>query len=95
MSAWSGIDELVWCVRFVSKDADDMGFKCRVLGCGNRSFSRWNEFARRYNGACVVELKVFWCFQSGCNRSRGAEGNKPFPRTDKRDEHKHKMHASQ
>ncbi|KAF2854096.1 DUF339-domain-containing protein [Plenodomus tracheiphilus IPT5] len=62
-------------------------FKCGDLGCSDKSFGRWTDLKRHYEGAhAVARRATFWCAVQGCDRSE-AFGDRPFPRKDKLADH--------
>lgn len=67
-------------------------FRCHDSKCQDKTFSRWYDFKRHYNGAHATTPIVYWCEVEGCVRSK-AVGNRPFPRKDKLDNHVEKMHG--
>jgi hypothetical protein len=67
-------------------------FQCTFPRCRKKSFTRWYDFNRHYNGTHAAEKTVFWCPILDCNRSEG-EGNRPFPRKDKMTSHALKLHG--
>ncbi|OSS53705.1 hypothetical protein B5807_01620 [Epicoccum nigrum] len=72
--------------------SDDMSFRCLVSEC-HRSYGRWPDFLRHYNGAHAVKKKAFWCPKDGCARNR-VGGNNPFPRKDKLKDHLRQAHGT-
>jgi len=67
-------------------------FRCTDLFCYDRTFTRWPDFLRHYNGAHAAEKTLFWCPISCCDRSEG-ENNRPFPRKDRMMDHALKIHG--
>lgn len=67
-------------------------FRCNDLYCYGRTYTRWPDFQRHYNGAHALEKTVFWCPVSTCNRSEG-DNNRPFPRKDRMMDHAAKVHS--
>jgi hypothetical protein len=66
-------------------------FRCTFPRCHAKTFGRWFDFHRHYNGAHASEKTVFWCPVGECSRSEGG-GNRGFPRKDKMMVHVEKMH---
>ncbi|KAH7392064.1 hypothetical protein DE146DRAFT_129410 [Phaeosphaeria sp. MPI-PUGE-AT-0046c] len=66
-------------------------FSCTSPQCGARTFTRWYDFSRHYNGRHATEKTTFWCPIAGCTRSEG-NGNRGFPRKDKMMDHVSSMH---
>ncbi|KAJ8105499.1 hypothetical protein OPT61_g10138 [Boeremia exigua] len=81
------------CSTYRQKGSDDMSFECLVCR-RRRKYNRWPDFLRHYNGAHAVERKVFWCPKDGCARSK-ANGNNPFPRKDKMNDHLRQAHSDE
>lgn len=68
-------------------------FHCIHPGCRpRRTFSRWFDFHRHYNGAHAIEKTVFWCPVPSCARSE-SEAHRAFPRKDKMKDHLLKIHG--
>ncbi|KAF2125840.1 hypothetical protein P153DRAFT_94865 [Dothidotthia symphoricarpi CBS 119687] len=67
-------------------------FSCQSPGCAGRTFSRWPDFKRHYDGAHALEKTIYWCHVSECERSE-ADGKSPFPRKDKMKDHVRKVHS--
>ncbi|KAH7402317.1 hypothetical protein DE146DRAFT_610603 [Phaeosphaeria sp. MPI-PUGE-AT-0046c] len=76
----------------VTSEANVFVFHCASPLCWKRSFTRWYDFSRHYNGAHAAEKTVFWCPVPGCSRSED-EGNVGFPRKDKMVSHVSKIHS--
>ncbi|KAF2621648.1 hypothetical protein BU25DRAFT_415842 [Macroventuria anomochaeta] len=70
----------------------DREIRCPFLECSGQKFGRLYDYERHYNGAHAVSPTVFWCDVVGCGRSE-AEGDRFFPRKDKRNDHMRKMHG--
>jgi hypothetical protein len=68
--------------------------RCDDPGCKKKTFGRWNDFKRHYNGAHARTPIVYWCGVAGCSRSKAA-GDRPFPRKDKLNDHIESMHHSE
>lgn len=77
---------------YSTSDADTFVFKCFHEACHPKSFGRWYDFKRHYNGAHAVEVPQFWCAVDGCERS-DRPGGRSFPRKDKLREHVRKVHV--
>ena len=69
-------------------------FMCERPNCRGKSFGRQYELKRHHNGAHADRPTVLWCNLVGCERSE-AEGSRPFPRKDKRNDHVRKVHGMQ
>lgn len=65
-------------------------YKCNVLRCARKTFSRPAELRRHYDTVHIVK-RQFWCLVQSCERSVSA-GGKPFPRQDKLRDHVRSMH---
>lgn len=72
-------------------NSDVMSFRCRFAGCEHRTYGRWADFMRHYNGVHARSPHVFWCPEDACKRSK-TFGKSPFHRSDKRDDHVNKAH---
>jgi hypothetical protein len=68
-------------------------FRCDHHECVKKTFSRWYEFRRHYNGSHARLPVVYWCEYEGCPRSE-AVGDRPFPRKDKLKDHIESVHLS-
>lgn len=77
---------------YSTSDQDTFVFKCFHESCRHKSFGRWYDFKRHYNGAHAVELPQFWCTVEGCERSEML-GRRSFRRKDKLGDHVRKVHA--
>ncbi|KAH4184565.1 hypothetical protein HBI81_242760 [Parastagonospora nodorum] len=73
-------------------DTDTYTFQCRSSTCHDRTFSRWPDFTRHYNGAHATTPTVYWCDVEGCPRGKAAR-NRPFPRKDKLNDHAKSIHG--
>ncbi|CAO2653195.1 Nn.00g026060.m01.CDS01 [Neocucurbitaria sp. VM-36] len=75
---------------------DAFVFKCSIPECADKTFRRWYELKRHYNGAHTAEGEgeAFWCEVVGCVRSALACG-RPFPRKDKLHDHMRKIHCAE
>ncbi|KAH6875725.1 hypothetical protein BKA58DRAFT_127112 [Alternaria rosae] len=64
-------------------------FRCSAPSCIGKTFNRWQDFTRHYNGAHAPPDagNMFWCTVPGCDR-----GVRSFPRKDKLDDHVRKVH---
>jgi hypothetical protein len=71
--------------------ADVYVFECSATNC-HKTFGRWYDFKRHYDGAHSSEGPEHWCTVGGCDRSK-AVGGRPFPRKDKLNDHVKKMHG--
>jgi hypothetical protein len=69
-------------------------FRCTFPRCRAKTFGRWADFHRHYNGAHASEKTVFWCPVGDCNRSE-SRGHRGFPRKDKMMVHVEKMHRGE
>jgi hypothetical protein len=67
-------------------------FRCTFPRCRAKTFRRWADFHRHYNGAHASEKTVFWCPVEQCSRSE-SRGHRGFPRKDKMMVHVEKMHG--
>ncbi|KAH7070566.1 hypothetical protein BKA63DRAFT_555667 [Paraphoma chrysanthemicola] len=67
-------------------------FRCSLPRCRRRTFGRWCDFDRHYNGAHAAVKTVFWCPVADCPRNED-EGTRPFPRKDKMMDHARKVHG--
>ncbi|KAH7082263.1 hypothetical protein FB567DRAFT_102980 [Paraphoma chrysanthemicola] len=67
-------------------------FRCILPRCRRRTFGRWCDFDRHYNGAHAAIKTVFWCPAVDCPRNED-EGTRPFPRKDKMMDHARKVHG--
>jgi hypothetical protein len=76
---------------YSTEEADTYIFKCCNPVCGKKTFGRWYDFRRHYNGAHAKMPTVYWCDVGDCARSKVA-GDNPFPRKDKLNDHVQKMH---
>lgn len=79
------------CSVRTTSDPNVFVFHCASPQCRKRTFARWYDFNRHYNGAHATEKTIFWCPMSGCSRSEG-EGNHGFPRKDKMMNHVSNIH---
>jgi hypothetical protein len=68
-------------------------FRCSNSACRGKTFSRWYDLRRHYNGAHAIMPIVYWCEDEGCSRSEPA-GDRPFPRKDKLADHVEKIHGA-
>jgi hypothetical protein len=82
------------CTVHPTPDARIFVFRCTFPRCRAKTFSRWADFYRHYNGAHASEKTVFWCPVSDCSRSEGGR-NRGFPRKDKMMVHVEKMHRGE
>jgi hypothetical protein len=73
-------------------DLDNPVFRCNYPECLGKTFGRRYELQRHYNGAHSESPTVYWCTMVGCERSE-AEGGRPFPRKDKRNDHARNIHG--
>jgi hypothetical protein len=75
-----------------TSNLDTVVFKCSAPACDGRTFNRWHELKRHYNGAHMAEGvgKTFWFSVVSCER--GVAGGRPFPRKDKGDDHVRSVH---
>lgn len=73
-------------------NTDTYTFQCHGASCHGRTFGRWPDFTRHYNGAHSAAPTVYWCHVEGCPRSKAAR-NRPFPRKDKLNDHAKSMHG--
>ena len=80
------------CAVRITGNPQVFRFHCTFPRCRRRTFSRWYDFNRHYNGAHATEKTVFWCPAGDCNRSERSN-NRPFPRKDKMMSHALKMHG--
>lgn len=69
-------------------------FRCASPQCHDKTFGRWSDFHRHYNGAHAPEKTIFWCPVAECSRNERF-GNRGFPRKDKMMVHVAKMHANE
>lgn len=67
-------------------------FRCAIRCCRGKTFSRWTDFFRHYNGAHAPDKTVFWCPVADCSRHEGRR-SRPFPRKDKMMDHVAKKHG--
>lgn len=65
--------------------------RCPFPRCNGKTFGRLYDYDRHHNGTHAEKPTVFWCDVVGCNRSE-AEGGRPFPRKDKRNDHVRSVH---
>lgn len=79
-------------IVYSTSDADAFIFKCFHEACRPKSFGRWYDLRRHYEGKHAAETPQFWCTVKGCERSDGP-GGRSFPRKDKLGEHVRKVHA--
>lgn len=80
------------CAVQLTDNPNNFVFRCTFPRCRARTFTRWYDFHRHYNGAHALEKTFFWCPVPGCGRSEG-EGNHGFPRKDKMLDHVSKVHS--
>ncbi|KAJ4361911.1 hypothetical protein N0V83_010852 [Neocucurbitaria cava] len=73
---------------------DAFVFKCSIPECMEKTFGRWYDLRRHFNGAHTVEGEVYWCEVVGCARS-ALGGGRPFPRKDKMNDHVRKIHHAE
>ncbi|KAH9873061.1 hypothetical protein J1614_005458 [Plenodomus biglobosus] len=75
-------------------DKEDSGyvFKCGNCACSDKSYGRWADLKRHYEGAHAgVRRATYWCEVQGCDRSQ-AYGDQPFRRKDHLTLHVRKVH---
>jgi hypothetical protein len=92
--AWSPSPVSSICVVQPTCGPQTFAFQCTELQCYGRSYKRWYEFERHYNGIHAAEKTVHWCPIPECHRSEG-EGHRPFPRKHKMMDHAWKIHDIQ
>jgi uncharacterized C2H2 Zn-finger protein len=80
------------CTVQPTPDSRVFVFRCTFSRCRAKTFGRWADFHRHYNGAHAFEKTVFWCPVEQCSRSEGG-GHRGFPRKDKMMVHVEKMHG--
>ncbi|KAF2824762.1 hypothetical protein CC86DRAFT_258502, partial [Ophiobolus disseminans] len=66
-------------------------FQCGSPTCRKKTYTRWYDFKRHYNGAHAMERPMYWCDFEGCPRGEEV-GGRPFPRKDKLNSHVQSMH---
>lgn len=81
------------CAVLCRNGSDDMTFQCRSSACERKSYRRWADFMRHYNGHHATVRRIFWCPNSECTRSQGY-GHMPFDRRDKRNDHVERAHRN-
>ena len=77
---------------YSTDEPDAYIFQCDDSACKQRTFNRWYDFRRHYNGAHATAPTVYWCESTGCPRSK-AVGDRPFPRKDKLNDHIQAIHG--
>lgn len=83
------------CTVQATTSSNALVFRCSHPDCRRRTFGRWGEFNRHYNGSHASDKTVFWCPVAGCSRSEAkGTSNRPFPRKDRMMDHVMKIHGS-
>jgi hypothetical protein len=73
-------------------ELEEFVFECGAPGCAGKTFGRWYDFKRHFNGAHATVRAVYWCPAHGCARGE-AVGERPFPRKNKVNDHVEAMHG--
>jgi hypothetical protein len=82
------------CTVQPTNDPHSFIFRCAFPHCHVKTYARWSDFYRHYNGAHAPEKTIFFSPVVECHRSV-RRGNRGFPRKDKMRTHVAKMHGGE
>jgi hypothetical protein len=80
------------CTIYSTQGSNTFTFHCTSSRCRNKTFTRWYDFNRHFNGAHAAKTTIYWCPVAECIRSEEV-GTRGFPRKDKMMDHVGKVHC--